>query len=186
MKKIIDFLKKQPLLTAIIGVVFAYGGIKLLSTDNNFGLGVHRYIMALAMCPFLLLISGEKTFAKCEKTTGYVIKMLSGFLIFALLFLSIGVIFAIYEKHPLADGCVIGTLLLLFAMLGVGLFEEMAFRAVFNDGFVYQFRDKKWVFVVGAIVGSLLFGYVHVMADTVTDILTFAQVLLKTISTGMF
>ena len=186
MKKTIDFLKKQPLLTAIIAVVFAIFGIKLLSSDNNFGLGIHRFMLAFAMFPFLYIISGEKTFQKSEKTTGYVFKTLFGLLVFAIFLCSFGVIYSIVEKFALADDCVIATLMLLFAMLGVGLFEEMTFRAVVNDGFIYQFRDKKWVFAVSAILGSLLFGYVHVMTDTVTNLLTLAQVVLKTVSTGMF
>ena len=78
------------------------------------------------------------------------------------------------------------TLLLLFAIMGVGMFEEIAFRAVISDAIIYQFRDKKWVFAVSAIVGSLIFGYVHVMSDDASTPLALAQVIMKTVSTGLW
>ena len=45
----------------------------------------------------------------------------------------------------------------------VGLFEEVAFRALINDAIVYQFRSFKHVFLLSAVLSSLIFGYVHVM-----------------------
>ena len=82
MKKVLEFLKKQPLFTAFIGLVVAVCGIKLLYGDNYFGEGVLRVVLSLAMCAIRYLISGTKTFDQCEKTTGYVLKRLSGFIIF--------------------------------------------------------------------------------------------------------
>lgn len=184
--KFIEVLKKVPLLTAFIGFLFAVGGIKLLHTDGNFAMGVHRYLLALAMCVFLILISGEKTFKKCEKTTAYVLKMSIGIFIFAGLLCGLGVLSNISAELPIAKDWPLQTLLLLFAIMGVGMFEEIAFRAVISDAIIYQFRDKKWVFAVSAIVGSLLFGYVHVMSDDASTPLALAQVIMKTVSTGLW
>ncbi len=186
MTKCMQFLRKQPLLTAIIGFLFAIGGVKLLDSEGYFALGVHRFLLALAMCPFLYLISGEKSFKSGEKTTGYVFRNLVGILIFGGVLGVVPFITAVFQKRALADGWGIQFILCLFAMLGVGMFEELAFRAVFNDGFVYQFRDKKWVLSVSAVVGSLLFGFVHVMGESVATPQLLAQVVLKTVSTGLW
>ena len=172
MTKIGEFLKKQPLITAIIGIAFAYGGINLLYYEGIFATGVHRFVLALMMCTFLYLISGKKTFKKCEKTTSYVIKRLSGILIFAAVFCVIAIAVSVYQKATLSSNWPIQAVLLLFMMIGVGLFEELAFRAVINDGIVY--------------ISSLLFGYLHVIGYPVSTPLFLAQVILKTISTGLW
>lgn len=52
----------------------------------------------------------------------------------------------------------------------VGLFEEMAFRAVINDAIIYRFRDKKYVFVLSAIASSLAFGAAHIIGADLPDI----------------
>ena len=186
MTKIINVLRKQPLLTASIGILFAVGGTKLLHHDGYFAMGVHRYVLALAMCVFLVLISGKKTFKKCEKTTGYVLKWSIGIFVLAGVLCRLGLLGAFSEGKQIAKDWPIQTLLLLFAITGVGLFEELAFRAVLSDGIIYQFRNKKWVFSVSAIVGSLVFGYVHVMCDDASTPLALAQVIMKTVSTGLW
>lgn len=186
MTKILGVLKKIPLLTAFVGVLLAFGGVKLLHTDNYLAMGVLRYVLAIAMCFFLYLISGEKTFNRCEKTTGYVLKMCIGIFIFAGAFFLLGLLSCFADDQTIVKGWPLQALLLMFAILGVGLFEELTFRAVLNDGIVYQFRDKKWVFAVSAIVSSLVFGYVHVLGDDVSTPLAFGQVALKTVSTGLW
>jgi membrane protease YdiL (CAAX protease family) len=71
-------------------------------------------------------------------------------------------------------------------MLFVGLFEETAFRALINDSIVYQFRSFKHVFLLSAILSSLIFGYVHVMFVPVNSPIIAGQVVGKTISTALF
>lgn len=186
MTKFIEVLKKQPLLTAFIGFLFAVGGTKLLDHDGYFAMGVHRYLLALAMCVFLILISGEKTFKKCEKTTGYVLKNSIGIFIFAGATFGLGILSCVSEGKPMAKDWPLQAVLVLFATIGVGMFEELAFRAVISDGIIYQFRNKKWVFAVSAIVGSLLFGYVHVMSDDASTPIALAQIIMKTVSTGLW
>ncbi len=186
MTKAMEFLKKQPLLTAIIANFFAVGGVKLLDHDGTGGLAVHRFILATAMCFFLYLISGEKTFVRCEKTTGYVFKSLSGILIFGAVMGALGIVTIIVNHSQFTNDWLLQIVLAFLAFLGVGLFEELAFRAVINDGFIYQFRDKKWVFAVSAVIGSLFFGFVHVMGEDISTIPAFLQVVMKTISTGIW
>ena len=76
--------------------------------------------------------------------------------------------------------------LVLFEMLFVGLFEETAFRALINDAIVYQFRKFRYVFLLSAVLSSLIFGYVHVMFVPINSPIMAGQVVGKTISTGLF
>ncbi len=186
MTKALSFLRKQPLITTIIAMGFAVGGIKLIDAEGNFGMGILRLILTAAMCFFLYLISGEKTFKCCEKTTGYIFKHLKGLLIYAGVTLVITVPALIYSHNKLLDGWYIQIFLFAFLTLTVGLFEEFAFRAVLNDGLLYQFRNNKNIFVIIAVFGSLFFGFVHVVGEDISTPLFLAQAVLKTISTGLW
>jgi membrane protease YdiL (CAAX protease family) len=186
MTKVLTFLRKKPLLTLIIAQLGGVGGIKLMDPDDIFAAGVFRYILAFAMCMFLYLISGEKTFKSSEKTTGYILKYSLGVIVFAGILAVLAAVVAVYQKAPLVDGWYIQIISLAFVCLGVGLFEELAFRAIICDGFIYAFRDKKWVFAVSAILGSLFFGYVHVMGADISDSLLLTSAITKTLSAGLW
>ena len=90
------------------------------------------------------------------------------------------------EGTPLLDGWLYNFAVTLFEMLFVGLFEEIAFRALINDAIIYQFRKFKYVWVLAAVVSSFIFGYVHVMYEPLNSPLMVGQVVGKTISTGLF
>ena len=62
----------------------------------------------------------------------------------------------------------------------------MAFRAVINDAIIYAFRDKKYVFVLSAVVSSVVFGAAHVIGFDVSSGLAWAQAVGKTASAGIF
>ena len=193
MKKVLEFLKKQPLLTAVIGAAVSVGGIKLLSCDTQFATGLLRVILSLAMCAVLYLISGTKTFDQCEKTTGFVIKRFSGFIIFTVALTVVTGTFAVLGNRVVGEDVMqlqknipLQFILNAFICFFVGIFEELIFRAVVNDGIVYQFRNRKGVFAASAVIGSLFFGWVHIMSADVSEPLLFAQAALKTISTGLF
>lgn len=193
MKKVLEFLKKQPLITAVIGVAVSVGAISLLRCDNYFVEGLLRVILSMAMCTALYLISGTKTFDHCEKTTGYVIKRLSGFIIFTLALTVlmggltiIGAHFTGKNILQLQKNIPLQFIINAFLFFFVGLFEELAFRAVINDGIVYQFRNKKGVFAASAVISSFIFGWVHIMSADVSEPLLFAQAALKTLSTGLY
>lgn len=185
MKKIIDFLKTQPLLCAVLAILLAMAGIKLLDGEGSLGEMVLRVILAMAMGFFLYLISGEKTLDCCGNSTGDVFKVLAAFLIFAGIIALTG--FAgfflgeeIWSDWPLR--LLVGAL----EMLSVGLFEEVLFRAVINDGLMYQFRNFKGIWIVCALVSSLVFGWVHVMSANVSEPLLMAQAVMKIISCAEF
>ncbi|MCR4856396.1 MAG: CPBP family intramembrane metalloprotease [Erysipelotrichaceae bacterium] len=74
----------------------------------------------------------------------------------------------------------------LFYITSVGVFEEMAFRAVINDAIIFQFRNKKYVFVLSAIVSSLAFGVAHIIGADLSGTLQIAQAIGKTVQTGVF
>ena len=138
------------------------------------------------MFTFFILIAGEKAFKRKEKTTGYVLKMSIGVFVFAGVLFGLGILSCVANGQVLAKDWPLQTVLLSVALIGVGFFEELAFRAVLSDGIIYQFRNKKWVFAVSAIVSSLLFGYVHVLGDDASTPIALAQIIMKTVSTGLW
>ncbi len=193
MKKVLEFLKKQPFFTAVTGVAASVAGIMFLHCDTYFDEGLLRVILSLAMCAILYLISGTKTFDQCEKTTGFVIKRLSGFIIFALALTVFAGAVTILGTHFSGKDIVqfqknipLQFIINAFMFFFVGLFEELAFRAVINDGIVYQFRNRKGVFAASAVISSFIFGWVHIMGADVSEPVLFAQAALKTLSTGLF
>ncbi len=186
MKELLDFLKKTPLVTGILALVIAIGGIHLVSTEGMFATGLFRFILVFAMGAFLYLISKEKTFEKSnQKTSGYVIMHLLGFIIFSFVVALLLWGLYIYQQKTAVSNWPLEVISTVFFALGVGFFEEMLFRAVLNDAIIYQFRKCKGVFVIAALASSLIFGYVHVMFEDFTNTAILPSIILKTISTGM-
>ena len=185
MKRLIDILKRQPLLSTILAVILAMAGIKLLDASDTLGEGVLRVILAMAMGFFLYLISGEKTLDHCGESTVYVIKVLSGFLIFSGVIGLTGFL-GFFMDAEIRGDWPIRLLFSAFEMLAVGLFEEVLFRAVINDGITYQFRNFKYVWIICAAVSSLIFGWVHVISADVSEPLLMAQAVLKILTCAEF
>ena len=186
LQKYILFLKRHPLITAAIAIAYAILCIKKVPLETNFQIFLVRTMLCGAMAFFLYQISGDKTLASAYNSTGYVIKVAIGFWVVAL---AIGVISlasmassgAKMLDHPLQN------LIVMFLMfLFVGLFEEMAFRAVINDAIIYAFRDRKYVFVLSAVVSSTVFGAAHILGFDTTSGLAWAQAIGKTLSAGLF
>lgn len=186
LQKYIMFLKRHPLVTAAIAIVYALACIKLVPTATYLQTFLVRTMLCGAMAFFLYQISGDKTLAASYNSTGYVIKVAIGFwvLSFAVGAASLAVSAVTgAEKldHPLRN------LIIMFLMfLFVGLFEEMAFRAVINDAIIYAFRDRKYVFVLSAVASSIAFGAAHIIGFDTTSALAWAQAAGKTISAGLF
>jgi membrane protease YdiL (CAAX protease family) len=185
MKKLIDLLKKYPLLNAFVAVFFSMITIKTLKTDTYVEMLVVRILLCATMFFLLSLISGDKTLNKCGNSTGYVIKVS---LILWILALPLGILaflgtIATEEISPDWPYHLF-TCFLLFIF--VGLFEELAFRAIINDAMLYQFRDKKNVFVWIAIVSCFAFGAAHVFGTVLLTPLDYIQAAGKTLSSAAF
>ena len=183
MTKALEFLKKQPLLTAVIAAVLADRAIQLPSYAywDTF---LMRLVLCVAMLFFLYLISGEKTLSQGNNQTGYVFKHLLGFLIFALVLGGIGA-YSTVRDGIAVEGLPVRLIVLLLMFLFGCLFEELCYRAILNDAIVRQFRNTKGVFVISAVVTSLGFGAVHVIGTSVTTGTEFAQAVLKTLSSAV-
>ena len=78
MKTTIEFLKKQPLITGLIGMLFVGLSVRYLGPRmvGNLEAGALRLSLALSAAAFLYFISREKAFEKCNNITGYVILVL--------------------------------------------------------------------------------------------------------------
>ena len=160
MKRFINFLKKQPFLCAVLAVILAMAGIKLLDGTGLFGEAVLRIILAMAMGFFLYLISGEKTLDCCGDSTGYVIRVLTPCLILPAVIGLTGFL-GFFTDTPIRSNWPVQLLGGALEMLSVGLFEEVLFRAVINDGIMYQFRNFKGVWILTLHVVLILENQEH-------------------------
>ena len=177
------FLKKHPLLTALIALVAAVLAVKL-PQPSYWNKGVIRILLCGMMLFSLYLISGEKTLSQGDKQIGYTFRHMLGFLIFALVIGLFGAVTKLKSGAP-ESGLFLRLLSLLVMFFFVGQFEELCFRAVLNDAIVYRFRETKGVFVLSAVISSLVFGAVHMIGSPLTSALDWAQAVLKTLSSAM-
>lgn len=183
LKRYILFLKKYPVVNAVIAVVYAMVCIKTIKTESMFQMFILRTLLCGAMAFFLYQLSGDKTLASSYNSTWYCIKVGLGFWILAL---PIGILGLLNSASlPAADNIPIQTITVFLAFLFVGLFEEMAFRAVINDALIYQFRDNKYLFVIIAVVSSLVFGVCHVVGADFSNIEAYGPAIGKIVQTGL-
>ncbi len=152
LRRYIIFLKKHPLITGINAIVYAMICIKTIHTETFFQGFILRTLLCGSMAFFLYQISGDKTLAASYNSTGYVIKVAMGFMIFALPLGIFGLLLS--ADSPVCDNVPLQMLTVFLMFIFGGLFEEMAFRAVINDAIVYRFREKKHVFVLSAVCCS--------------------------------
>ena len=187
MRKLIDFMMTHPLFAGIAGIFVALFSIRCCDTAGDpLSEGILRMLLVGTMAFFLYFVSREKTLQKCGVETGYVVRVLSPLLITAAFLGGLGVAGGFLEHTPMQPNWISNFFLVLFEMLFVGLFEETAFRALINDAIVYQFRKFRYVFLLSAVLSSLIFGYVHVMFVPINSPIMAGQVVGKTISTGLF
>ena len=185
LKKIVEHLKKHPIIAAALTVIFGTVCVYTIPVENNF----HRFLVRTALCGFvsfvLYQISGEKTFESSYKNTGYVLKYFSAFLIISLI-QGVLLLLGNIQSSTMVDNPVIGLLTTFLFFISVGLFEELLFRAVINDAILYEFRNKKNVFLIIALVSSLVFGAIHTVDVDVTSLMAWALAIGKTLETAVF
>ncbi len=193
MKYLINFLKKQPLLCAVLALIFSMASIQTLDgSESPIGEFMLRLLLSSTCGVFLFLISGDKALQDYFGSTGYVVKVLSVYWITAFLLGGLGLLMLIVdpENTPVYSDWPVRFLVDFFTMLSVGLFEELLFRAVINDGLIYQFRKTKHIFLISAIITSFIFGFVHVFGSfirgEINTPITIAQAVLKALSCGIF
>ena len=187
LKKYIEFMKKSPLITAALCIVYVVVCFKTIHTDTNFQFFIVRTMLCGAVCFFLYQISGDKTLTYCYVSTGYVILNSIGFLVMSLIMGSVLLLSNIEEQVPLNDNPVLGLIIVFLMFISVGLFEELAFRAVINDAIIYKFREKKYVFALSAVVSSLVFGAAHIVGEfDATSAIAWGQAVAKTLESGVF
>ena len=187
LKKYIEFMKKSPLITAALCIVYVVVCFKTVPTETDFQFFIVRTMLCGVVCFFLYQISGDKTLTSCYVSTGYVIKNSIGFLVMSLIMGSVLLLSNIEEHVPLKDNPVMGFIIIFLMFISVGLFEELAFRAVINDAIIYKFREKKYVFVLSAVVSSVVFGAAHIVGEfDATSAVAWGQAVAKTLESGVF
>lgn len=188
MKQFYDLMKKVPLLAGIVGVVLSIAFIKIVGHAYP-QIGKESMMIRIAMTfmslLFLYLISGPKIFENSSNETGYALKKLLPFILYAAIMGGVSFVALCLQKEFKADWpvvLIIGAVEILF----VGLYEELTYRALVNDALLYQFREKKGIFVVIAVISCLMFGYIHVMSVDISSPLAFAQAAMKIINCGLY
>ena len=185
LKKIVEYLKKHPIVAAAITVVFGTVCVYTIPVENNF----HRFLVRDALCGLvsfvLYQISGEKTFESSYKNTGYVIKCFSVFLIISLI-QGVLLLLGNIQSSSMVDNPIIGLVNTFMFYISVGLFEELLFRAVINDAILYELRAKKNVFLIIALVSSISFGAIHTIDVDVTSLTAWALAIGKILETAVF
>ncbi len=187
LKKYIEFMKRSPLITAALCIVYVVVCFKSVPTETNFQFFIVRTMLCGAVCFFLYQISGDKTLTSSYVSTGYVIKNSIWFLLMSLIMGTVLMISNIEEQTPLMDNPVFEFIIVFLMFISVGLFEELAFRAVINDAIIYKFRKKKYVFALSAVVSSLVFGAAHIIGEfDATSAIAWGQAIAKTLESGVF
>lgn len=186
LRRYILFLKKSPIITAILAIVYIIVCIKTIDTSTSFQVFIVRTMLCGAVCFFLYQISGDKTLTASYNSTGYVIRVSIGFLIISGLLGTLSLVMSMMNNVPLSNHPALGTLTVFLMFMSVGLFEELAFRAVINDAIIYKFREWKYVFVLSAVVSSIAFGGAHVLGFDTSSSLAWMQAIGKTLSAGVF
>ena len=191
MKSIIEFLKKQPLITGLIGMLFVGLAVRYLGPRmvGNLEAGALRLALALSAAVFLYLISREKAFEKCNNRTGYVLLVLLPTLLISIIGFISKFVVNIRDGVPLANGWLSGIILITFYDLCVGLLEEISARGLINDAMLYQFRDSKMstkqLFVTIAIADLVIFGAIHLIGSDFSTMSAVGFGILKTVSSGI-
>ncbi len=179
-------MKTHPMFTCILAIIIGTGSIHFLPSNSDFEDGIIRMLLTGTMAFFLYFISGEKTLQACGVQTGYVLKVSAPFLIIAGVLGVLAIAGRAFIGEPVKEFWYRDLLASFYMFVFVGLFEELAFRAVINDAIIYRFRNVKHVFLISAIVCSFVFGYVHIMFYELNSVSEFVQAVGKTAGTGLF
>ena len=149
LKKYIEFMKRSPLITATLCIVYVVICFKSVPTQTHFQFFIVRTMLCGAACFFLYQISGDKTLTSGYHSTGYVLRYSLGFLIVAFAMGTVMLISDMGEKRPLLKNPVPELLVVFLMYMSVGLFEELSFRAVINDAIIYKWLCHNRVLIFG-------------------------------------
>ena len=187
MKKFLALLKKYPLLNMILTVAVCYLGIQFFdrACDNLAQCALLRVILAVVCGASIFAISGSKSFEKLDKDIGYVQLKYIGFLIFGVIVGLVGFVPALKGGVKLVDKWPLELFFDILLVVSVGIYEELCFRVIINDGLLYQFRNNKHIFVWIAIISSLIFGLVHIIGASIETPIALTQAILKTLTSAL-
>ena len=188
MKKLYDLSKKYPILAGIVGffiIYFSFLNTPAAQDQNSYKEAVLRFILTIACTAFIALISGDKILVNSSNKTAYGILMGIPLIMVNAVFGLLDLFLHLKDSDPLVQGWLPKILLSAVFYLSLGFFEETLFRALINDAILYQFRNKRGVFVAIALISSFTFGIFHVWGSDIHNLTTFAQAFLKTISCAL-
>lgn len=175
-------LKPLNILLYLIGVttiILIMQHFYKLMPDFKYELPIEFLVITVVSCFFLYLISGNKTFKSAFNDTGYVIKTLFPTLLFPLLFCVMGIFTIVMDKPALKDTWLFDTIMNLFCMMLVGIYEEVGFRFCACDAMLPVLKKTKHPFFWTSFIAGIIFGWVHVVWVNFANLQEVMQFVLK-------
>lgn len=184
----VKFMKKNPILVVIIGLIIGVGGIIFITTgQDNLKMALLRYILAAIMFGIMILMGASKSLKKCKDGFSYEMRNCIYLLCIALFFGMIGFIPGLLNYGFSRDVLVKEVTGLIFC-ISVGLFEEGLFRGVVFQGILRKTGKTHKGIWTAVIISAFVFGFVHVhsyITGGSYDLMGIIQTVGKTLQTGV-
>lgn len=180
----IDFLRKYPLLIALVALVIGLWGVQLPVNDTIPSVGAFclRIVLFAIMIGIMILMGAKNPLASMKGFGFSICKSLYILILMLVLGVLITLSFLLMNGAP--ENIIRQELAYLLFCCSVGLFEESLFRGVILNALLRNMGDTRKGVVWAAILSSLIFGFVHVYTYFLGgsyDIIGIAQVILKTL-----
>lgn len=157
-------LREHPLAVAIIGLLIAVVGVKVLPDGGTTegGILVRVFLFVVMFVP-VMLVGGSAVAKPSLKGLGFAFRKSAYMLAVAAVggLASLG--FALVSGNSFQPDAGRLVVLTVLDVLFVGLFEEFCFRGVFFGGLVARMGGTRRGLAWAIVISSLVFGFVHVM-----------------------
>lgn len=199
MKNLREFMKKHPLVYAVLGILTIWVAIKVLPTIECGGLtlGVHETVAAVFVLFVYWLLSGSRDLKPNFCGFAYNFRVLRYLMILQGIVGLFGLmaLFSLLAAKGSAEeaentASLIPLLNAVVTCAFVGIVEEFTFRGMVFGGLCAFFSKTKKGLLAAAAVSGIAFGFIHVANEVFTGQITSgtaaAQVVGKTIQAGVF
>ena len=195
MDKLRSFMKKYPLVYALLGFALLWTAIRILPKipAGALTIGVNEIKAGLFVLLVYWLLSGRSRDLKPDFTGfSYGFRLVRYFYILLFVLAAVGIAAAV---SALVKGegteSILGNLFnSILICLAVGVVEEFTCRAMLFGGLVRLFRGTRKGVIWAAVISAFVFGFVHVANEVFTgqisDTAGVMQVIGKTVEAGLF
>ncbi len=184
----VEKIRKQPIIVAIIGMVIGYCGIYYLPYGNdNLSQSLIRIALSAIMIGIMAMMGAGKSFSNVKKF-GWSVLIGLFFLVIAAL-PAIGSIGVAISKNNIPSNFITKEISYFLFALTIGVFEESMFRGVLLHGILRKTGKTRSGVWIAILVSSLVFGTFHVtnyIFGGNYDLTGILQTIGKILQTGIF